>query len=512
MQIAIASQETDSRNPPRTAGTECCYVVMLRRDDSEILLSRDGDRFGIPLIEVPCRQRVPPNLLSAIRERFGFSAICRFSLPVSDIDPKGRCVVLEVPDDEPVHAHAAWIEARGIDWNRIEPDAARDLLWRALARTTAYNAGQITGRFVRPGWLVEVLSWVRSSLTCHRLELSGTWSQYNMGPDYSLIRFAADRGDVWFKAVGSANLREFRITRRLAELRLPHLAPLLAAREDWSAWLMRGCGGRFLDGGATRKDWEVAARGLAELEVASISHAKTLVEAGCRDLRTSALESAVESFLGLVSELMGHQPVTPPRRLTLADLRLTEKWVRVGCRELNGFGIPDTLGHSDLNPGNVLSGDDHPVFLDWTEGHVAHPLFSLEYLLALCCRMMPGDETMATAVRREYLSCWQSFGAGSGMARSFEFIPLLAPLAYALSCQERQDGTEFVRPEVGALLRSIARRMHREAQRLETRPRAAEKRSMAGNIPFAAAPRAAAGGPTVSDPEGSGSEIAGERR
>lgn len=457
------SEQTD------VSGRYRCYVVLLRLDDSQVLLSRDRDGTGLPTVEIPCDQRVAPNLLPAIERNFGIAATARFSVPVQDLDPRGRCAVLDVSEERSLPGEVLWANVGSFPWRALRSDGARTILRRALARVTEYASGQMPARFVRPGWLTEVRNWTRESLARRGRKLHGTWSQYNMGPDSSLIRFAAEEGDVWFKAVPSASVREFRITRRLAEIDLPCLAPLLAVREDWNAWLASDCTGKELDGNAALGAWKAAARGLSRLQRASIPHAGSLLAAGCHDLRASALREAIEPFLSRVAVLMEQQKKTPPRRLGLADLRLIEKQVRADCRELEETGIPDVLGHSDLNSGNVLIDGRRSVFLDWKEGHIGHPLLSLEYLRAMAGRSGIREDHQV-AQRLEYLSCWSEAGAVREMARSLTLMPLLAPFAYALSCRDLLTGDREVRPELGALLRTLARRMHAEAGLREGTP------------------------------------------
>ena len=43
--------------------------------------------------------------------------------------------------------------------------------------------------------------------------------------------------------------------------------------------------------------------------------------------------------------------------------------------------IPDTLGHLDLNPGNILISPDQCVFLDWAEAYVGPPFLTFQYLI-----------------------------------------------------------------------------------------------------------------------------------
>lgn len=466
----VAPQSPDRREPTVIPGSDRCYLVLLSRGDLRVLLSRDREGTGLPTVKIPRNVRVAPTLLAAIAGRYDIAATARFSVPVQDLDPRGRCVVVEAPEERSLPGEVLWTNVGTIPWSAIRCDEVRTILRRALARATEYSSGATPARFVRPGWLTEVRSWVRASLARRGRKLHGTWLQYNMGPDSSLIRFAAEQGDVWFKAVAASGVREFRITRRLAELDLPCLAPLLAVREDWNAWLASDCTGQELDGNAGLGAWKAAARGLARLQRASMPHAESLLAAGCRDLRASTLREAIEPFLGRVAVLMEKQATSPPRRLQVDALRLIDKHVRAGCRELEQTGIPDALGHSDLNSGNVLIDGRRPVFLDWMEGHIGHPLLSLEYLRAMGRRTGMREDHLA-AQRLEYLSCWPEAGVLREMARSLALMPLLAPFAYALGCQDPDASDQEVRPEVAALLRSLARRMHAAAEHRESKTR-----------------------------------------
>jgi hypothetical protein len=448
-----------------------CLAVILRDRDREVLLEPDGGSFTIPVFDLPRRQRVAPHLLRAVEKLYGLAANCRFSfsLPVGESgqvgESGGRCVVLEALRIPTSDSTRAWVATREIRWDSIRPEIAREALSRALEKTMAYNEGLLTGRFVQPGWFQEIQDWVCRSVSPACMDPRGQWLQLNMGPDFSLISFDADGRDVWFKAVDLAGIREFTIVRELAALELPHLAPLLAAREEWRAWLMLGCRGCPLDQDATHPQWICVARGLAELQIASISHSRALIEAGCLDLRAPVLEEAIEPFLNSVASLFARQTTEAPRRLNRADLKLLAGQVKASCWQLRQLDVPDTLGHSDLNPGNVLVDDTQVVFLDWMQGHIGNPLLSFEFLLALCRRLLPGDDTLVTALRREYLCRWQSQFPDRDLERCSALVPLLAPFAFALNFRS-PTGWQEERPEVAALLRSLARRMYVEAERL----------------------------------------------
>jgi hypothetical protein len=465
MESAVSSRETEAMDQSSIPATERCYAVLLRRDDGQVLLSKNGDRFGVPVFEIPRQQRVSPNLLSAIHRRLDLIAICRFSVSLRDLVPDGYCVVLEVPDAEPTDGHVVWIDVHAIEWDSIEADAARDVLWTALAKTTAFNAGQVAGRFVQPGWLTEVLGWAKTSLAGRHVELTGKWSQYNMGPDFALLRLDAKERDIWFKAVGEPNLREFGITKRFAELRLPHLPPLLATREDWHGWLMFDCGEAFLDEGAEPQQWACAARALAELQIESIGQVAQILDSGARDRRAHKLCSLVDPFLDLMGTLMEEQTTVSPAALNRGELAWLGKQMRHGLVHLDELGIPDTLGHLDLNPGNIVLSRKECVFLDWAEACVGHPFFSFQYLREHFRRAVKPDARLEAQLIGAYAECWQPRASAEAINEALAISPMLAAFAWAAghdSWAKRERGSGS---EAAILLRSVTRRMHREALR-----------------------------------------------
>jgi hypothetical protein len=456
------------------AGHLSCFLLILRKNDSEVLLLQGEESDHLPFAEVPRGQRLAPNLLNAVRSQFGIGAVCRFLVSG---DPPGPeyCTVLEVAEGNIApNAEAIWLPIRKILWERIEPLSARDLLWKALAKLTGYAAGHLDGRFVRPGDFGEIAAWVSQSLESRGLRLQGPWMQFTMGPDFSLFRFETNGLHVWFKAVGPPNLREFTITRRMVELGLPHMPTLLAVHEKWHAWLMWDGGGQPLDNEAEETCWKAAARSLGELQIASVPHVGELLKLDCEDLRLLCLRTRIESFLSDLSVLMEAQTTIPPVRLGSGELRRIGYWLEAACIATSNMGLPDTLGHSDISPGNVLAARQGATFLDWVQGHVGHPFLTFEYLLALARRIAATHSIDFDAVRREYLELWRPFHPIRQLEQAFDFVPLIAAFAYALTAC---GGRSLRNPhsEIAPLIRSLGRRMHVVAERLE-RARGAPKR------------------------------------
>jgi hypothetical protein len=443
-----------------------CHLAILREQDAEIVVTPEPGGFRLPALGIPGRQRMAPNLLPRIREFFDMAAVCRFELAGDGLGADERCVVLEaIPPQQQPPPGQVWLPLRGLEWADFET-RSRDLLWRVLARLNAYATGRLPARFVRAGWLDEVRDWTTACLAPLGLELSGGWTQYNMGPNFSLLRFDTSGSPVWFKAVGHP--REFDITLRLAALGIPHTPRTFASRSDWHGWLSFAAEGRHPDESNGPNRWRMTARSLAQMQIQSLGHAEALIQAGCQDLRTGALDSAIEPGLDKFAALMEKQSVTSPARLRPVDLRLIEKRLKAACRESALLEVPSTLGHSDFNAGNILVDHRQACFLDWAQAHVGSPFLTLEYLTLLIGRCNSGEADPVHEVRSEYLRPWRKFCSAAQIARLAELTPLLAVFAYAVVCLSDCLDTRDLSAGQAGYIRSLARRTLREAQTLDS--------------------------------------------
>jgi hypothetical protein len=451
--------------PLQQGNTDRWCLVVLRNRDREVLLSRDSDCLRLPEVRIPSDERVPPNLLREVHRSLGLRASCRFNIPRRlEALP---CVVLDGLDGS-AKSDSGWLPIEELQSERIQPAAHRELFNAAIDRLRQYACEPLSANFVKSGWLDEVLAWTKDRLNISDRPLDVDWTQYGMGPDYSLLRFAWAGEAVWFKAVGGRNLREFFITNRIASLDLPHVPPVIAAREDWNAWLMAEAPGQPLNETTGSNEWCAAGRALAELQVASIPHGGELMDCGCQDLRVPSLLDGIERLLGSISLLMEQQTVTDRQRLTSSDLRFLESSLQASCRKLGAIAMPNTLGQSDLNSGNVLVASNGATFLDWALAHVGHPFFTFEYLIRLFERKSGRQRAVAPQMLRDYCNIWSDLCSRDHMDQALPLMPLLAAYAYAVTIASTQppDVRDY-HPRIAAVMRSLARRMYIEANILE---------------------------------------------
>ncbi|RBI96709.1 aminoglycoside phosphotransferase family protein, partial [Micromonospora provocatoris] len=77
-------------------------------------------------------------------------------------------------------------------------------------------------------------------------------------------------------------------------------------------------------------------------------------------------------------------------------------------RQVGDCGLPDTLVHGDLHPGNVRGDDGHRTVIDWADSFVGHPAFDILRLTEWAD--LPFDEVCRLAAEWGYdgleIACW----------------------------------------------------------------------------------------------------------
>ena len=82
--------------------------------------------------------------------------------------------------------------------------------------------------------------------------------------------------------------------------------------------------------------------------------------------------------------------------------------------ELAELGLPETLVHGDLHPGNVAHDGDALVLYDWSDAAVAHPFLDAAHLV----RSIPEEER--DAARAAYAEVWRTAYPDVDVARGLE--------------------------------------------------------------------------------------------
>jgi len=441
-------------------------VVLIRPDSREVLVAGEQGRFVLPAVQIPRHTRHAEQITAAIASLLNLESYCLFTVP-ADSQPRAThhyaFACTTVGDASPpdgfgwVSAHLLSNDALGDVQDLLASQSGFEVIRRC-------QRDPQSGYFGRPAWLHEIMDWSGRQLGPLRLRLTGEYCQWNASSTTCLLRLATDASPVWFKAVGEVSAREFPITLYLAQQFPAHVPVTIAKRDDCNGWLAEEAIGSHPDARSSDQTWIRVADSLAELQVASIGHILQLAEAGCRDVRSRSLVESVQPFLEAMDELMEEQTKISPAPVTRAELKFLENILFDAISSVDELDIPAALGHLDFNPGNIIAGPDRIVFLDWAAASVGSPFLTLEYLLERLHTFRPSDHTLRTEVFTAYARRWRSHVGSDELAVALAATPLLAVFSYASFSGAWCDPARLRDPVTSGHLRSLTRRMKREAE------------------------------------------------
>ena len=448
-------------------------ILLLRKNGSELLITGERPPFTLPCVEIPRWERVAENMNSVIRKRFGISAICLFAPDLSVATSDSEQPLYQVMETREANVAAPegtyWLPLDSFSDQSVADAHDSRALSSTLRQIREFENGETIGPFGKPGWLEALFSWVQQEIDPYGLRLSGEFRQLNASPTFALLRFETNRSAVWFKAVGEPNLREFPISVTLSRLFPGFVPAVVATHPAWHGWLATESAGSTLDEVPDACAWEQAAQTLGELQIASVGKTDQLLEAGCRDLRVASLFTLVDPFLEVISKLMEQQQKTPPPVLHRGDLRTLGNQIKAALSELAELGVPDTLGHLDFNPGNILCSAEQCVFIDWAEAYVGPPFLTFQYLLEHLRQTEAQDVVGPQHLADQYAASWLCRVPSPAVAAVQRLVPLTAVFA----CAVVSDWNELSHARDNRFpgyLRSLSRRMQREADVLDADP------------------------------------------
>ncbi|MHB8527259.1 MAG: phosphotransferase [Candidatus Acidiferrales bacterium] len=448
-------------------------LILTRRSATEVLLAAHGAGWALPPVEVRAQERLAEQLTAATRERPGIEAYCLFTSGLGDAAENAPGTKYALLESFAQNANAP----KGMYWAPVAvatgeatlPRDDRASVMSALQEMEQYAARPSTGPFARPGWIKELFTWVQEQIGPLGLRVTGGFRQLNASATFSLIRIETTGPAVWFKATGEPNLHERPVTVALARL-FPRFVPaFLGVHASWNGWLSWEASGATLDSFGEVSAWERAAKALSELQIASLGKNDELLDSGCKDLRLDWLSRQIDPFLASMSEAMATQKKQPPAILTNSELRILGDELKDACSALYDLALPNTLGHIDFNPGNILVSPEACVFLDWAEACVANPLITFAYLREHSQRQSLEATRSVEGITAAYLQPWQSFISPSDLMSGMALSSLVAVFAYAVSGSAWRSSEALRDPALAGYLRSLTRRMHRDAAGIRER-------------------------------------------
>ena len=305
----------------------------------------------------------------------------------------------------------------GTSWRRVD-DLAEP--WRTPVRTAlAEYVGDAPARrpdWFRPGWHDRVETWVDGQLSATGRRRAGPLRTHRVWGISAVFEVPTDRGTLWFKACCDHFIAEAAIVHRLAE-RIGHLVPVLAGADDEAGWLLmeplRGASDRDRAPGAV----DVVAPRWAQAQIAALDWLEELRAAGCPERGLEVTLAAWHDVLDTSPEMA---LLTDAERQELAPATARADAL---VREFWGCGIPDTLSHGDLHPGNVAYDGREVRIFDWTDGCVSHPFLDGSHLARVLDWYGTGDGE-AERVMQAHAGPWRDAFPGADVDRALELAPL----------------------------------------------------------------------------------------
>lgn len=459
-----------SSNP--SAEQETYRLIITRRGGSEVLLAPRGDGWQLPRVTVRPRQRLAQELTGAARKRWELECYCLFVPRLARHNENAAAVHHAVMEscvqNGPPPAGMHWMLRTATTGKITLGDNDREDVERSFHEMARYVAEPHTGPFGRPGWLKELFAWVEATLSPLGLQVTGAFEQLSVGPTFSLLRVETTGQAVWFKATGEPNRHELQVITTLTRLFHGYVPQLLAVHSSWNGWLSWEVAGSTLDNLDDSGAWERAAETLAQLQIASIGKPEELLQNGSKDLRLSRLRQEIDAFFAAMSERMEAQEKLTPAPLMRSDLNLVRDALIEALDRLEEVDLPDSLGHLDCNPGNIVVSAQRCVFLDWAESCVANPLITFSYLREHFRRRTAAANRAEARITAAYLRPWKALFPRADLERGISLSSLTAVFAYAVRANEDRSEAHGD-PAHAGYLRSLTRRMHREALRLQER-------------------------------------------
>ena len=314
-------------------------------------------------------------------------------------------------------SHGRWTARDDLDGLRLYDEEQRSLLEGYLEALERDDSPPERPPWARPGWISGVREWLdrqaaRLGHTVLALEQVKTWSIS------VVLRVRTDGPNLYFKVSAPLPLfvDEAAVTAELAA-RFPGYAPAPLAVEPERGWLLLAEFDEVVGWSASHETRRELFSRFAGLQRRSVPVVDELLAAGCLDRRLPVLESQLDPLFA--NPVAVHRLTSDER----SELKRLAPELKEACRLLDAVGLPATLVHGDLHPGNAARIDGELAYFDWTDACIAHPLIDLHSL------QWVDDESVRASLLGAYVEGW----GGAVPAAAIELARIVTPLHHAVS-------------------------------------------------------------------------------
>ncbi|MEH0823164.1 MULTISPECIES: phosphotransferase family protein [unclassified Micromonospora] len=334
------------------------------------------------------------SIVAAVRQRHGLEvAVLRLLDAGRPGPPGGHVRYLAQVVAAPVAPLEPAVDALGVPLEPVAVDLAPHPLRQPWAEAggPADSVAWATGELRRLGRGVTAVAQQRT------WNLSAIW------------RLDTERGPTWLKQLPPFARHEPTVLAFPGDTNSLIDGPVVLAADGEGRMLLADVPGADLYGAGARERAAVAAEHHA-VQLRACGVVGELVAAGVPDLRGAGLAGWIRE------RLAGHDVSAAAGLLDGLDHRL---------RQVGDCGLPDTLVHGDLHPGNVRGDDGHRTVIDWADSFVGHPAFDILRLTE------DVDADAAARLIDAWARRWRTDVPGSDPHRAVDLLRPVAPLRQA---------------------------------------------------------------------------------
>ncbi len=396
-------------------------IVFLDQASAALMALRGPNGLRLPRVRIPKWSRPAEEIGNAIRQLWHIDALVLMLMNPSEGRP--ACVVAEARPCSRTTGSSDLVPAPVKFLDTVLSEDEKTAVCGLMAGDTAL------GPFAQLGWIEEAQAWIRRSCSAPEIEFTKEIHQYNAGGTFALVQLSTREGrQLWLKATGDPNRHERALTVELCRLFPSYLPRLVAAREDWNAWVTEDFGTSL--GGAVDLDTLVRAVGtLAELQIESLGHIEEIRTAGGMDRGLLSVQRRFPEIIAYLEEAMRRQTSTKSQPLTPSRLRKIGGIIDRACDEMLDLAIPASLVNGDINLDNILFDGARFRFTDWAEGGIGNPFLTLQQVIQHVIR--DGQRLdWAPALRNAYKQKWLPLLTEQQIDRAFRLMTLLTMAGY----------------------------------------------------------------------------------
>jgi hypothetical protein len=366
-------------------------------------------------------------VVAAAREQLGVDVTVLRVLKTTGRGPAGGKGAYLAQAGAPGDGTAADADSAAPWLRQLRPLTPDDELYRLAAADDPCRQA-----WARPGGVANDVAWADAWLDAAGTPRTGPAVQARSWNLSSVVRLPTAAGTFWCKRIPPFLAPEGPLLTALGSAEpglVPHVVAHARDGDGSSVTLLRGADG-VDQWEASEPVLTIMARRWVDVQARWASRVEELLALGLPDRRSAPLLAAVRTLVG-----------RPEVRATLTGAELTALDAVVAAlparlAALDACGLPATLVHGDLHPGNWVGDGERLVLLDWGDSVVGHPMHDVPGFLARA------PEHARPRLRAVIVDAWARHHPDADPDRALRLVEPVVALRAALVYRTFLDGIE----------------------------------------------------------------------